>query len=139
MNNKFIFSGNFGIEKENIRINFKGEISEKSHDIIFGENNPYITRDFSESQIEMITSPHPTINDAYNELHNIGHIVLSTLEDELLWPQSNPPIIVSEDKIEIANYETENKKNYREYLSNKYGKKRSVISGIHFNLSFSDE
>lgn len=138
MNNNNIFSGKFGLEKENMRINLKGEISTIPHNSIFGENNPYIIRDFSESQIEMITKPHNSIIEAYNELHNINHVVISTLEEELLWPQSNPPIIISEDEIRIANYEAANKKEYREYLSNKYGKKRSVISGIHFNISFSD-
>lgn len=139
MSYKNMFEGLFGIEKENIRINQDARISKKAHDNIFGENNPYIIRDFSESQIEMITSPHKSVLDAYNELHNINHIVISTLKDELLWPQSNPPIIKSEDEILIANYETHNKKEYREYLSNKYGKKRAVISGIHFNISLSNK
>lgn len=138
MSDKFIWSGLFGLEKENIRINKEGQISKISHNKIFGENNPYIIRDFSESQIEIITSPHKTIQETYDELHNIGHVVLQTLDNELLWPQSNPPIIINEDYIKIANYETDDKKKYREYLSDKYGKKRSVISGIHFNLSFSE-
>ena len=84
MNNNNIFSGKFGLEKENMRINLKGEISTIPHNSIFGENNPYIIRDFSESQIEMITKPHNSIIEAYNELHNINHVVISTLEDELL-------------------------------------------------------
>ena len=47
MNNRNIYSGNFGIEKENIRVDNKGRISKLPHSKIFGENNPYITRDFS--------------------------------------------------------------------------------------------
>lgn len=139
MNNRNIYSGNFGIEKENIRVDNKGRISKLPHSKIFGENNPYITRDFSESQIEIITSAFDTIEKAFNELHNITHVVLNTLDNELLWPQSNPPIIEDEKEIEIANYEKETKRVYRNYLSNKYGKKKAIISGIHFNISFSDD
>lgn len=84
MSYKNMFEGLFGIEKENIRINQDARISKKAHDNIFGENNPYIIRDFSESQIEMITSPHKSVLEAYNELHNINHIVISTLKDAIV-------------------------------------------------------
>ncbi|MDY0144219.1 MAG: DNA methyltransferase [Bacteroidales bacterium] len=79
-----MFEGLFGIEKENIRINQDARISKKAHDNIFRENNSYIIRDFSESQIEMITSPHKSVLEAYNELHNINHIVISTLKDAIV-------------------------------------------------------
>jgi DNA modification methylase len=84
MSYKNMFEGLFGIEKENIRINQDARISKKAHDNIFRENNPYIIRDFSESQIEMITSPHKSVLEAYNELHNINHIVISTLKDAIV-------------------------------------------------------
>jgi glutamate--cysteine ligase len=46
-----------------------------------------------------------------------------------------------EDDIPIASYKEEHlrgKELYREYLAQKYGKRRMLFSGIHFNFSFSD-
>lgn len=126
MSYKNMFEGLFGIEKENIRINQDARISKKAHDNIFGENNPYIIRDFSESQIEMKTSPHKSVLDAYNELHNINHIVISTLKDELLWPQSNPPIIKSEDEILVVTEKGYGKRT----LASEYRVQRRGGSGV---------
>lgn len=134
-----LFKGNFGLEKENLRVDSDGNISNKPHTSTFLETNPYVVRDFAESQIEMITQVHPTIDEAVDQLYNIQHTIISLLDDELLWPQSNPPILNDERLIKIANYSDVNKVAYRNYLSEKYGNKRSVISGIHFNMSFADE
>ncbi|QIK69445.1 bifunctional glutamate--cysteine ligase GshA/glutathione synthetase GshB [Erysipelothrix sp. HDW6C] len=133
-----LFKGMFGIEKENIRVTNDGVISQSQHPSVFGEHNPYIMRDFSEAQLEMVTPPVKSITEAYQFLGNIQDIVLRTLESEYLWPQSNPPILPNEAAIPIAEYRDTNKKEYRDYLSKKYGNKRSVISGIHFNVSFDD-
>ena len=52
-----IVSGNFGIERETLRLDAEGFLAETDHSIIFGDKarNPYITTDFSESQVEVIT------------------------------------------------------------------------------------
>lgn len=134
-----LFKANFGLEKENLRVDSDGNISNKPHTSTFLESNPYVVRDFAESQIEMITQVHPTIDATVDQLYNIQHSIISLLEDELLWPQSNPPILNDESLIKIANYSDVNKVAYRNYLSEKYGNKRSVISGIHFNMSFADD
>lgn len=138
--NKNMFSGLFGLEKENVRVNKKGELAMTKHPEVFGESNPFITRDFSEAQIEMITPPQTSIKSAYNFLENIQVVVEKTLKDEFLWPQSNPPILPDDTDIPIATYNQNlEATKYRDYLKQKYGAKKSVISGIHFNLSFSDE
>ena len=44
-----IKKGRFGIEKESVRVNEKGELATTPHPEIFGDKieNPYITVDFS--------------------------------------------------------------------------------------------
>ena len=65
------------------------------------------------------------------------------LKSECLWPLSMPPKLPSEENIPIAKFddtpEGKVKEIYRLGLANRYGKKMQMISGIHFNLSFSEE
>ena len=134
--------GLFGVEKENIRVDKNGVISQTLHPAAFGDklNHPYITTDFSESQVEMITPPLPGIAETLGFLETIHDIVSLELVDEYLWPQSIPPILPNEDHIPLARYSDKGSKEeaYREELAEKYGKKKQVISGIHFNISLSD-
>ena len=131
--------GLFGVEKENIRVDKNGVISQTLHPAAFGDklDHPYITTDFSESQVEMITPPLASIKETLGFLETIHDIVSLELKDEYLWPQSIPPILPDEDHIPVARYSNENAKEgvYREKLAEKYGKKKQAISGIHFNIS----
>ncbi|MDP5275517.1 bifunctional glutamate--cysteine ligase GshA/glutathione synthetase GshB [Chengkuizengella axinellae] len=142
---QFLFKGNFGIEKENVRVKESGELALSPHPKSFGNKlaNPYITTDFSESQIEMVTPMFNTIEECYRFLENLHHIVALELEREYLWPQSNPPMLPNESEIPIAKYENTEKgkeaEKYRENLAADYGKKRQLISGIHYNFSFNEE
>ena len=60
---------------------------------------------------------------------------------ELMWPFSNPPYVLGKKDIPIASYEgvLRGKELYREYLAGKYGKRKMLFSGIHFNFSFSEK
>jgi len=131
--------GLFGVEKENIRVDESGIISQTPHPAVFGDklNHPYITTDFSESQVEMITPPLASIKETLGFLETIHDIVSLELVDEYLWPQSIPPILPDEDHIPVARYAKEDAKEgvYRMKLAEKYGKKKQAISGIHFNIS----
>lgn len=133
----------FGIEKENIRVDKNGHMALTPHPKVFGNKlkHPYITTDFSESQIEMITPPLPDIRQAIGFLETIHDIVSLELKDEYLWPQSIPPVLPDENLIPIAQYENDGIKDYqyRLNLAKKYGAKNMVFSGIHFNLSFSEQ
>ena len=137
-------SGNFGLEKENLRVNKNGELALTPHPKEFGDKlkNPYITIDFSESQLEMITPSFDTVEKAYTFLENLHDIVSTTLDGEYLWPQSIPPILPEEKDIPIGIFNGEagkSNKEYRERLAKKYGKKLQLLSGIHYNFSFSDK
>lgn len=140
--NSELKTGNFGIEKENLRVKYDGELSLTPHPEQFGEKlkNLYIKTDFSESQVEMITPTFNSIEETYDFLKNLNNIVSLELDNELLWPQSSPSILVEEEKIPLADFGPRGieEKKYRETLSKKYGKKNQLISGIHYNFSFSD-
>ena len=138
-----ILEGSFGIEWESLRVNGEGELSLTPHPEIFGDKftNPLITTDFSESQIEIITPAFDTIDEAFSTFSLLSDLVNSSLpEDEYLWFQSIPCILPYWDKIPIAQYseEGEASQKYREELAKKYGVKKQMISGVHFNFSFSD-
>ena len=135
-------NGRFGIEKESLRVKENGELATTPHPEIFGEKtkNPYITVDFSESQIEMITPIQNSVKEAYNFLKNIHEIVATNLENEYLWSQSVPPILPSEELIPIGKFpENKELEEYRENLSLKYGRKKQLLSGVHFNFSFEED
>ncbi|MGL5786296.1 MAG: bifunctional glutamate--cysteine ligase GshA/glutathione synthetase GshB [Bacteroidales bacterium] len=140
---RLILNGKFGIEKENLRITADGHLALTPHPDSLGNkgDNPYITTDFSESQIEMITPPLNSIAQALGFMETINDIVSENIGNELLWPQSLPPLLPEENLIPIARYSEEDKEleAYRTALAEIYGKKRQLISGIHFNFSLSDE
>ena len=139
-----ILAGAFGIEWESLRANNEGMLSLTPHPTVFGDKmkNPLVTTDFSESQIEIITPTFDTIDEAFDNFSLLADLVNSSLpEDEYLWFQSIPCILPYWDQIPIAQYSDEGKSSqeYRENLARKYGVKKQMISGVHFNFSFSDD
>ena len=143
LSSKEILEGSFGIEWESLRAKGEGELSLTPHPEVFGDKltNPLITTDFSESQIEIITPTFNTIDEAFDTFSLLASLVNSSLpEEEYLWFQSIPCILPYWDRIPIAQYseEGESSQKYREDLAKKYGVKKQMISGVHFNFSFSD-
>lgn len=144
LNNKMerhLMRCNFGLEKENVRVDKNGKLALTPHPVIFGDrnNHPYIKTDFSESQIEIVTPIFDTIDETYNFLDKLHDFVSTNLENEYLWPQSNPPYLPEENKIPIAKLEDIEEYEYRKMLAEKYGRKKQLISGIHYNFSFKEE
>lgn len=140
---KYLFKGNFGLEKESLRVDKNGFLSHTPHP--FGDN-PNIDRDFCENQVEIITDVCGSIDEVYDEiakLHNVTVTTLYNLESgkEYLWNFSNPPYVKGEEDIPVASFtgNMRGKELYRRYLAEKYGKKKMLFSGIHFNFSFSDK
>lgn len=140
---KAFFKGNFGLEKENLRVDRNGHLALTPHPAIFGpkEDNCNIKTDFSESQVEMITPVCGSVNEVYDALHNLNNIVNNEIGEELLWPSSNPAILPPEKDIPIAVYKTKDSEHrvYREHLAKEYGKKIQLLSGIHYNFSFAED
>lgn len=143
--NKSLLKGKWGLEKENLRVKSNGELSLSPHPAKLGDKltHPYITTDFSESQIEVITPPMESIDEAFYFLENLHDIVNENIEeDEYLWPNSMPPIIPDENKIPLANYgnscEAIMKMEYRDFIAKRYGKNKQLICGVHYNYSFDD-
>ncbi|WP_407415791.1 glutamate--cysteine ligase [Methanobrevibacter sp.] len=143
LSSREILEGSFGIEWESLRAKGDGELSLTPHPEVFGDKftNPLITTDFSESQIEIITPTFNTIDEAFDTFSILADLVNSSLpDDEYLWFQSIPCILPYWDQIPIAQYPEEGKSSqkYREDLAKRYGVKKQMISGVHFNFSFSD-
>lgn len=141
-----ILSGSFGIERETLRVNMDGKLSLTPHPKIFGDKlkNPVVTTDFSESQIEIISPTFDNINETFTTFCLLSEIVDEALpQGEYFWYNSIPCILPETDKIPIANYgddkEGQESEKYRQKLAEKYGIKKQMISGIHFNFSFADE
>lgn len=139
--NEGAFHGNFGLEKENVRVDTQGRLAMTPHPEAFGKrrDHPYIKTDFSESQIEMVTPVFGTIEETYHFLEALHDIVTLELKDEWLWPGSNPPALPSDEAIPIARMDDHNEEDYRRQLGQKYGRKKQLLSGIHFNFSFQEE
>lgn len=139
-----ILKGSFGIEWESLRVHSDGKLSLTPHPEIFGDKlkNPLITTDFSESQIEIITPTFDSIDEAFDVFSLLADLVNASLpDDEYLWFQSIPGILPYAKDIPIAKYGEEGveSEEYRRKLAKKYGLKKQMISGVHFNFSFAEE
>ncbi|WP_259445351.1 bifunctional glutamate--cysteine ligase GshA/glutathione synthetase GshB [Paenibacillus sp. FSL W7-1279] len=138
---KDLLRGHFGLEKENVRVEQDGKLALTPHPEAFGNktDNPYIQTDFSESQIELITPAFESIEETYYFMEALQDIVSVELEGEYLWPSSNPPMLPEEKEIPIANMSDPIADDYRSELADKYGRKRQLLSGIHYNFSFDEK
>lgn len=137
-----ILDGNFGLEKESLRVLEDGTLSHSFHPF---PDDEHIVKDFCENQTEINTSIHTTARAAVEELefHNkrIYEKLKGLTNREYLWLFSNPPYIENEKDIPVAVFEgiSVSKTAYREYLAAKYGRYKMTFSGIHVNYSFSEE
>jgi len=131
-----------GIEKEFFRVDKKGFISKKSHPKSLGSalKNKYITTDFSEAQVELVTPTFEDVDELYDFLYSLHVFVANNLEDgEMLWPFSMPPKIKDESEINIGYYHQSAdgllKHVYRKGLKVRYGATMQCVSGMHYNFS----
>ncbi len=144
-NSKLLSKGQFGIEREAQRVTSNGNLALTPHPEVFGdkEENKYITTDFSESQIEIITPAFDSVEKVYSSLEELHLEVVKGIGDELLWPLSMPPRLPPEEQIPVAKFkpsvEGAERTAYRNGLALRYGKKMQMISGIHFNISYTEE
>tara|TARA_B100000212_G_scaffold298335_1_gene242487 strand:+ start:6904 stop:8409 length:1506 start_codon:yes stop_codon:yes gene_type:complete len=133
---------NRGIEKEFFRVDQNGHISKRPHPKELGSalTNKYITTDFAEAQLELVTPVFKNIDDLHNFLHKLHEFVAHNIhKDEMLWPFSMPPHIKDESEINLGYYHQSNigllKHVYRRGLKVRYGSTMQCVSGMHYNFS----
>jgi len=130
-----------GIEKESLRVRPDGTLAQTLHSPALGAalTHPHITTDFSESQLELITGPRPSVEACLEELQQIHQVVYRHLGEEVMWASSMPCNLPSDHLIPIGRYGTSNvgraKTVYRLGLALRYGRRMQAISGIHYNFS----
>ncbi len=140
---EILSQGKVGYEKECLRVS-NSKIAQTSHPESLGSSlcNQYITTDFSEAQLELVTPPLKDKRKALMFLDDVHHYISHNIQDEYLWPFSMPLDIHSDQDIPIASYGKSNiarfKEIYRNGLSERYGKMMQAISGIHYNYSVPD-
>ncbi|WP_229809730.1 glutamate--cysteine ligase [Formosimonas limnophila] len=134
-----------GIERETLRVDQQGRMSLTAHPAKLGSTltHELITTDYSESLMEFIT---PAVSDAraaLAELDAVHRFVYHHLGEQMLWSQSMPCLLPSEEQIPIAWYGTSHigmlKHVYRRGLALRYGKAMQCIAGIHYNFSLSED
>ena len=134
-----------GIEKESLRVTENGALSQQPHPVAMGSalTHPYITTDFSEALVELITPVSTSIDESLGLLSELHKFVYDNLPaGELLWVASMPCLVENEEQIPLARYGTSNsgllKTLYREGLGHRYGRLMQTIAGIHYNFSMPD-
>lgn len=138
-----IKQGKIGLEKEGLRVDRLGRIAQTPHPQRLGSplTHPYITTDYSEALLELITPPSDSGQQAIDFLHELHRFVYQQLDDELMWNASMPCVVYGESSIPLARYGSshaaEMKTVYRRGLGLRYGRIMQVIAGVHFNHSFS--
>ena len=134
-----------GIEKEGLRVDCSGVLSQKPHPEGLGSalTNSNITTDFSESQLEIITPVFEDRGTAIQFLENLHGFTYSHLGEELIWAGSMPCNIPDPELIPIARFGSSNigqmKHIYRLGLEHRYGRMMQSIAGIHYNFSLPDD
>ena len=133
-----------GLEKESLRLSPEGRIAQTPHPAGLGSalTHPWITTDYSEALIELITPPSPRAEDTLAFLSDIHAFVQHHLEDEVLLATSMPIGLAGDESIPIARYGRSNigmmKHIYRRGLAYRYGRTMQSIAGLHFNYSFNE-
>lgn len=139
LHNKYIFDGQFGLERETLRVTKHGRLSQEPHPF----DDEALTRDFCENQLEIVTPACGSTELLMKSLQALDDTARTTLRkmDEYIWLSSNPPRISSENDIPVARFDGAyySKREYRGKLAERYGKRLMLYSGIHFNFSFSEE
>ncbi len=138
-----LLRGEFGIEKESLRVGADGYLASTAHPKIRRKG---ISRDFGESQVEFISGVYTSLQDACIEICALQEIVERAVYTrpegkEYVWTYSNPPLYPGEDSIRIAEFSgaKKQKTTYRQYLAEKYGKVKMLFSGVHLNFSMPEE
>ena len=136
----FLLQARYGIEKESQRVTLDGDLVQTDHPTSVGNRSfhPYIQTDFSETQLELITPVTESVDEVLAYLEAIHDVAQRSMpKDEMMWPFSMPPALPeNEGDIQIAKLERHADVLYRRYLAREYGKRKQMVSGIHFNFEY---
>lgn len=139
----YLLKARYGVEKESKRVDLSGNLAKTDHpkSISLRDDHPYIQRDFSELQMEIITPVTETLEELFDYLAAIHDVAYRSMgENEMLWPLSMPPQLPEKDEdIVIAKLKSAENVRYRQSLSNSYGRRKQMLCGVHFNFEFGDE
>ncbi len=133
-----------GLEKESLRALPDGKLALTPHPAALGSalTHPHITTDYAESQLELITGVHASVDSCLAELTEVHQFVVRSLQavgDEMLWVSSMPCGLPTDETIPLGRYGSSNvgraKSVYRMGLGHRYGRRMQTISGIHYNWS----
>ena len=135
-----------GIEKESLRVKSNAQLSQSNHPKGLGSplTNKFITTDFSEALIELVTPTFKSVDEVYEFLLDLHIFTANAMEsDEVLWSNSMPCFIGDESEIRVAEYGSSNigklKNIYRKGLRVRYGSIMQCVAGIHYNFSIDDD
>ena len=135
-----------GIEKESLRVKNNAQLSQSNHPKELGSplTNKFITTDFSEALIELVTPTFNSVDEVYEFLLDLHIFTANAMEsDEVLWSNSMPCFIGDESEIRVAEYGSSNigklKNIYRKGLRVRYGSIMQCVAGIHYNFSIDDD
>ena len=132
-----------GIERESLRVDHKGRISQKNHPENLGSSltSNDITTDFAEALIEFVTPTFESAEALHKHLNLLHRFLYTEMDKEILWNFSMPCSFQNEQEIRIAEYGESNsgmlKHIYRKGLRLRYGSIMQCVSGIHYNFSIS--
>lgn len=141
-NYKLFKDSEHALERECLRITKKGQLAQTPHPAKLGSalTNPYITTDFCEAQLELVTPVCQSEEAAIKSLTEIHAFIDKNMPDELLWPFSMPCKLPAEKNIPLAQYgrsaPAQKRTLYRLGLSARYNRMMQTVSGTHYNFSF---
>lgn len=130
-----------GIEREALRATRTGTLALTPHPAFLGSSltHPSITTDFSESMLELVTTPCRDSVEVISQLDDIHRYILEGIGSEELWNQSMPCLLPPDADIPIAYYGVSAagkfKHQYRQGLALRYGRSMQCIAGVHYNFS----
>ncbi len=134
-----MFQGEFGLEMEMLRVDGQGRLAQTLHPF----TEEAFSRDFAECQLEMVTPVCHSTRELYETMEAMRGQAVQVLGNqkpaEYLWPSSNPGIVDGEIPIARFTGELAWKSQYRNHLSQVYGREKMLFSGIHYNFSFPKE
>lgn len=119
----------------------EGHLAQTDHPDGLGRalTHPWITTDFGEAMLELVTPPFETGDEALHFLRDLHRVVYEQIDEELLWATSMPCFLQGGESVRIAQYgsslSARMREAYRRGLSHRYGRTMQAIAGVHFNFS----